>query len=256
MAAVPVPASGPAIARRTRTVVVAAAATVTLAAWLWLGNPSGSHGFHSAVLGPHRHGIDIPSFLYVVVMWQAMMLAMMTPAFLQWMLTFAALTADPNRGAARLMPVPALASGYFVVWLIYSLGGAAVQIALQATGLLSGGKIAGPAAAAVLIAAGLFQFAPFKRACLKHCRNPLTYFLSRWRCGPAGGFRLGLLHAAYCVGCCWLLMLTGLAMGVMNLAWMAVLTLVIAAEQVLPHGDRIARAAGVVIAGWGLVLLL
>jgi predicted metal-binding membrane protein len=256
VAAVPVSASGSAIARGTRAVIVASAATVTLAAWLWLGGSGASHGFHPGILGPHRHDVDVSSFLYAVVMWQAMMVAMMTPAFLQWMLTFAALTAGPKRGAARFMLVPALASGYFVAWLVYGVVGAAAQIALQRVGLLADGRLAGASGGAVLIAAGLFQFAPFKRACLTHCRNPLSYLLSRWRGGPAGGFRLGIHHGAYCVACCWLLMITGFAMGVMNLAWMAGLTIVIASEQVLPLGDRIGRAAGLAMAGWGVALIL
>ncbi len=185
-----------------------------------------------------------------------MMVAMMTPAFLRWLMTFAALTADVEGRSSPLRPVAALAGGYFLVWLCYSVGAAAIQVALQQMNLLRDGRAAASSAGVLLILAGLFQLAPLKRACLAHCRNPLTYFLSRWRNGPRGGLRLGIAHGAFCVGCCWLLMMTGFAMGVMNLAWMAVLTLVIAVEQVAPHGDRIASALGIAIAGWGFVLLL
>ena len=107
----------------------------------------------------------------------------------------------------------------------------------------------------MLVSAGAFQFVPLKGACLAHCRNPLSYFLARWNNGPIGGFRLGVSHGAYCLGCCWLLMLTALAMGVMNLAWMAVLTVVVALEQVAPAGVWVGRAFGVVLIAWGAWLL-
>lgn len=256
MSSLTLPGSPAALARGTRALVIASASAVTLAAWLWLGGASTSHGVHSALLGPHRHELDGRSFLYMLVMWQAMMVAMMTPAFLRWALAFAVLTADPTRAASRFQPIAALASGYFVAWLAYSLGAASIQVALHRARLLGDGRVAESSAGVLLILAGAFQLAPFKRACLTHCRNPLTFFLSRWRSGPVGGFRLGIIHGAYCVGCCWLLMITGFAMGVMNMAWMAVLTLVIAAEQVLPHGERIAGLFGLAIAGWGISLLL
>ena len=131
-----------------------------------------------------------------------------------------------------------------------------IQIALQQLNLLRDGKVAASSAGVLLLLAGLFQFAPWKRACLPHCRNPLRYLLARWRGVPRDGFPLGRAHGAYCVGCCWLLMLTGLAVGVMNMTWMAVLTLLVALEQALPQGQRVAAAFGALMAGWGLVLLL
>ncbi len=244
------------LARGTRVLLFVSAALVTLAAWLWLTSAGAPSGIHSTFLAPHRHELDGRSLVSGVIMWQAMTVAMMTPALLRWLMAFAALTADTDGIASRLRPVAALASGYFVIWLCYSVGAAAIQIALQQMNLFRNGRIGASSAGILLILAGLFQFAPLKRACLTHCRNPLTYLLSRWRGGPRGGFRLGVAHGAYCVGCCWLLMMTGLAMGVMNMAWMAVLTLVVGIEQVAPHGDRIASVLGIVIAGWGLVVLL
>ena len=245
-----------ALARGTRVLILGSAALVTLAAWMWLTGAGAPPGIHSRFLAAHRHDVDGPSFVYAVVMWQAMMVAMMTPAFLRWLMTFAALTADVESRSSPLRPVASLAGGYFLVWLCYSVGAAAIQVALQQMNLLRDGRAAASSAGVLLILAGLFQLAPLKRACLAHCRNPLTYFLSRWQNGPRGGLRLGIAHGAFCVGCCWLLMMTGFAMGVMNLAWMAVLTLVIAVEQVAPHGDRIACALGIAIAGWGFILLL
>ena len=132
----------------------------------------------------------------------------------------------------------------------YALTGVALWAGIHAAGLHA--TLAG----VLLVAAGLSQFLPLKRACLSHCRNPLTYFLARWKNGPTGGFRLGLTHGAYCLGCCWLVMLSGFGVGLMNLAWMALLTVVLCLEQVAPGGERIGQAAGLGMAAWGLALLL
>ncbi len=83
----------------------------------------------------------------------------------------------------------------------------------------------------------------------------MTYFLARWKNGPRGGFILGLTHGAYCAGCCWMLMLTGFAMGVMNILWMVFLTLLICAEKLAPYGDRIGALAAVGMTIWGFALL-
>ncbi len=190
------------LARGTRALLFASAALVTLAAWLWLTGTGAPAGPGPALLVPHRHGLDGRAFISGVIMWQAMMVAMMMPAQLPWLMAFAAITARPTGSASRLRPVAALASGYFLVWFCYSVGAVALQIALQRADLLRDGRAGVSAAGVSLILAGLFQFAPFKRACLTHCRNPMTYLLARWRGGPRGGLRLGIAHGAYCVGCC------------------------------------------------------
>jgi predicted metal-binding membrane protein len=243
--------------RREQFVLITCSAVVMLAAWSWLGFASRPASLHSALVPspPHAHG---HSFFSVVIMWQAMMVAMMSPAVLPWLLAFSRLQPHCGRHSRKsLGAIAAFASGYFVMWLIYSVGASFVQVALQRSGWLPlDGRIGGAGGSVVLILAGVFQMVPFRRACLRHCRNPLMFLLSRWRNGPAGGFRLGLSHGAYCVGCCWLLMLTGFAMGVMNIAWMAVLTVVVCVEQLAPRGERIGVVAGIGLAGWGLALLV
>ena len=246
--------SAAAFERAARVLLCALAAAVTLAAWAWLRGEAGSHG-HAAVLMPRVHGGGAGGFLSAVLMAQVMTIAMMTPTFVRWLLVFADLTPAGGGHSARIRRAAALTAGYLTAWLGYSVAAAAVQGTLQAGGFLRDGRLASAIGGALLILAGAFQFAPWKRACLAHCRNPLSFFLARWRGGPGGGFRLGAVHGAYCMGCCWILMATGLAMGVMNLAWMAVLTVVIAAEQVLPHGERVAAVLGLAMAGWGIALL-
>lgn len=239
-----------------RAVLSVSVTAVTFTAWLWLTRGS-AHQLHSSLLLPHCEPVPaLGAFVSAVVMWQAMTIAMMTPTTLNWLFAFAALTgrSEPRR---MVRAVGAFAMGYFLVWLGYSVAGAASQLALQRAGFLGrGGKLASPAAGLVLIGAGFVYYTPLSRNCLRHCRNPLTYFLGHWDNRPRGGFRFGAVHGAYCVGCCWALMATGFAMGVMNLVWMGFLTILVAAEKLAPRGDRIAGAAAVSLIVWGTVLLL
>jgi signal transduction histidine kinase len=102
---------------------------------------------------------------------------------------------------------------------------------------------------AVLVAAGLYQLTPLKDFCLSKCRTPFTFILTLWRDGTAGALRLGLLHGAYCLGCCWLLFVILFPLGIMNVGAMAAVTLIIFAEKTLPW-PRIAPCA----AAFALVL--
>ena len=243
------------LARSYRAILLGSCLAVTLAGWVWLTRGD-AHQLHTALTMPACHGPGSAArFVSAVVMWQAMTVAMMTPTTLHWLFAYAGLV-DRSEPRRVFPAVAAFGAGYFVVWLGYSVAGAALQLALQRAGFLDGaGELPATAAGAVLIGAGIVHFTPLSRACLKHCRNPLTYFLERWDNGPRGGFRFGAAHGIYCVGCCWALMFTGFAMGVMNLAWMGVLTIIVCVEKLVPHGDRIAGAAAVGLMAWGAALL-
>ena len=110
--------------------------------------------------------------------------------------------------------------------------------------------------AALLIAAGFYQLSPFKNACLGQCRSPAQFLVAHYRPGVSGALQLGLLHGAYCVGCCWLLMALLFVGGVMTLAWVAGLAVLVALEKLTRHGEWIARIAGVAMIGGGLAHLL
>jgi predicted metal-binding membrane protein len=246
----------PDLGRMHRVVLIASTAAVTLAAWLWLAQEPAPHS-RAAIFLPRCHtGTGAASFVSSVVMWQAMSVAMMAPTTLNWLLAYATLTVRGERRGMFRAAATFLA-GYFSVWLAYSTAAAAIQMALGRAGSLSGeGKLRPTFAGLVLIGAGIAYFTPLSRACLRHCRNPMTYFLTRWDNGPRGGFRFGAVHGAYCVGCCWLLMLTGFAMGVMNMVWMALLTVLVSVEKLAPRGERIAGAAAVAMILWGAALAL
>jgi predicted metal-binding membrane protein len=203
------------------------------------------------------HGSSGPaSFIALVVMWQGMMVVMMAPAVVPWVLTLARLL-NAQTGISRLAYLVTFVAGYFAVWLCYSTAAAAAQSALRHSQLLDasdalGGRLGG----VVLLGAGITQWTAFKRACLSDCRNPLGFFLSRWRDGLRGAFEVGARHGAHCVGCCWALMAVSFVTGVMNLLWMAVLTMLVTLEQLAPRGDAVRRVAGVALAAAGLFVLV
>ena len=108
-------------------------------------------------------------------------------------------------------------------------------------------------AGALLIAAGVYQLTPLKRACLTHCQTPLGFLMSHWRDGAAGAFQMGFRHGIYCLGCCWALMVVLFAVGVMNLAWVAVLTVFILMEKVGGAGARVSRIGGILLIALGIL---
>jgi predicted metal-binding membrane protein len=111
-------------------------------------------------------------------------------------------------------------------------------------------------AAAVLVAAGLYQLTPLKTACLAHCRSPLDFVLNHWHDGPAGALRMGFEHGLYCLGCCWFLMALLFAAGIMSLLWMAVIAAFVLVEKLFPAGQWIARAGGLAMLATALYLVL
>jgi predicted metal-binding membrane protein len=181
--------------------------------------------------------------------WQVMIAAMMLPSSLPLIRLFNRISsAQPRPGLAKA----AFLYGYIWVWTAFGavafIGDVGIHRAVDAWPWLSGHSWLIPGS--VLLLAGAFQFSPLKDACLKKCRNPGVFLLSRYRRGPGEAFRLGRDHGLFCLGCCWALMLVSFAAGVANLVWMAVLTLIMVIEKTGPRGDR-----GVVPFGIGLLLM-
>jgi predicted metal-binding membrane protein len=174
-------------------------------------------------------------------MWFGMMTLMMAPTAWPWATTFSRMS-SPSSVVSNCSQTTVFLGGYAAAWLFYSLAAASIQLLLPH-------QLPNALGASILFTAGAFQFTPIKRACLMHCRNPLTYFLTRWRDGASGGFRMGFGHGLFCVACCWALMATTLAVGVMSLWWMAVLAFVTFAEQVSPWGDRVRVIVGIGLIG-------
>ena len=243
--------------RYERLILFGLGISASVIAWSWMVRFSREQDFHVMVASPHVMSVDIWSLIFLVCMWQIMMVAMMMPILLRWMIFLDAVMERKHFPGSVLGFSTAFGSGYFFIWLWFSCIAAIMQISMQAFGLAEGmHEDSTVLPGAVLIAAGLFQFTSLKWNCLKHCRSPLTYFLAHWKNGPIGGFRLGIGHGWYCLGCCWALMITAFVLGTMNLTWMAFLTVVTCVEQIATRGRFFTRAVGIGISGLGLVVLI
>ena len=191
----------------------------------------------------------------IFLMWWVMMLGMMLPSAAPLLLLFARMMRKEK--GAPYVSTGVFALGYVVMWAAFSAIATGAQWGLEASGLLSGIMVGTSAvlAAALLIAAGVWQLTPLKNACLRHCRSPIGFLSAHWRPGRTGAFRMGLVHGAFCLGCCWFLMALLFYGGVMNLYWIIGLALYILIEKLLPAGVRIGQLTGVALIAWGAVLL-
>lgn len=188
-------------------------------------------------------------------MWWIMMLAMMLPSAAPTILLY-------SRAAANARMEPAAGSflaGYLAAWGGFAAGATVMQFLLVQTGLVAPDMLAlqnRTLSGTVFIAAGLYQVSPLKNACLRRCRHPAQFLSAHFRSGSLGALRMGALHGSICVGCCWLLMALLFVGGIMNLAWIALLTAMVAAERLLRFGQGVAVLAGLACLGWGAWLLL
>lgn len=203
---------------------------------------------------------SVGSFGFFVGLWVVMMAAMMFPSVWPTLTLYG--TIVRNRSAARVRGVASavFVGGYLASWTVYGLVAfGALEIASRSgLGGLSDADLARYVVAPVALAAALYQIAPFKQACLRHCRGPFSFLLAHWRDGLRGAARMGAIHGGYCVGCCWMLMLVLLALGVMSITWMAVVSVAIAVEKLTPTRSTWLPSGllGVGLAALGLVALI
>jgi predicted metal-binding membrane protein len=166
-----------------------------------------------------------------------MMEGMMLPSVTPMMLLFAgsARRNDPARATAQIV---AFGAGYLIVWSAFAIVAALLQRALTNALLLTPmmEPVTNRAASAVIALAGVYQLTPVKRACLAECQSPAAFVMRHWRTGTAGALRMGLMHGAFCLGCCWALMLLLFAGGVMHLPTILLLTILVLVEKLLPPG--------------------
>ncbi len=244
--------------RHDRALVVAGLLLVVVLSWAYLFAGAGTMQDMDGMLMPMSAGPWTPAYaLLMLLMWSVMMAAMMLPSAAPMILLYARIAAG-RQGSGQAALSAMFALGYLAIWSAFSLAAVALQFALERLALLSPMMVTTSVAlaGALLVAAGIYQWLPFKQACLRHCRSPLEFVLAHWRSGMAGAFRMGVQHGMLCVGCCWVLMLLLFVGGVMNLAWIAGLALLVLAEKLAPAGHWIGRAAGIVLAVWGAATLL
>jgi predicted metal-binding membrane protein len=203
---------------------------------------------------PDSSNWSAASVLAIWLMWALMMAAMMLPSALPMILTFVKLglrSGEPARGRSFV-------AAYLLVWFVFSAGATAAQWALQAMGWVNPMIVSTSAwlSGLLLIIAGVYQFSRLKQVCLSRCRTPLGFLLGEWRAGVYGAFVMGLRHGLFCVGCCWALMALLFVGGVMNLAWIAALSIAVAIEKLAPHGERLSAVLGLGLIAVGLFRLL
>ena len=196
--------------------------------------------------------LTVSDGLAFVLSWGVMMTAMMLPSALPMIGLYAATQRGGTSAVPKGVPVAVFTAVYLAVW---TLSGAPVYLAHTGLMALSPRAFA-LGVAAILIAAGAFQLSPLKQSCLRACRSPLGFLLGHWRAGLRGSLALGWSHALYCLGCCWALMVVLVAAGAMGLAWVLLITAVVAAEKLLPRGEWIARATGAAFLLLGTVAAL
>jgi predicted metal-binding membrane protein len=248
---------------RDRLLIWCCLALVTALAWAYLfhlDRQMASAMAHERMMAEMGMTMDMPwtmtDVFFTFAMWAVMMVGMMAGSAAPVLLLFAG--ASARRGRTRVpFVVLMFGLGYAIVWVGFSACAAAAQWALHQAAMLSMTMATSsrPLAAGILTMAGIYQLTSFKRACLTHCRSPLGFLMTSWRDGAIGALRMGMHHGAYCLGCCWALMCVLFVVGVMNLVWVAALTVFVLVEKVGPAGVVVARLAGLGMIVFGVLLL-
>ncbi|MGB9062220.1 MAG: DUF2182 domain-containing protein [Pseudolabrys sp.] len=198
-------------------------------------------------------GLRAPLF---VASWVIMMVAMMFPTAAPMILTFHRVQAVKYKLDVALVSTWVFMGAYLLVWAfagIAAYAGVLVAETAAARAALTPAAEAQVGGAIIMIA-GIYQLTPLKELCLSKCRTPIRFIMTSWRDGTAGAFRMGLLHGIYCLGCCWLLVVTLFPLG-MNVGAMAAVTLIILAEKMLPWPRLMPHAAAVALVLYGALVI-
>ena len=189
-------------------------------------------------------------------MWAVMMVAMMTPSSSPMILMFSEMNRRRAEHQGPVVRTGIFVLGYLIAWAAYSAAAATAQWVLHGLALVSPMMVSTSPylGGGLLVAAGIFQWTPLKRACLTQCRSPIGFIMTEWREGPRGALVMGLRHGVYCVGCCWVLMALLFVAGVMNLVWVAAIATFVLVEKLPGAGERVGRVAGVIMVLAGVAL--
>lgn len=248
--------------RHDRPLVLAALFAAAAIAWTYLLLGGGMGGMGPMHMGDGQMMQMAPTWTasyaaLIFLMWAIMMTAMMLPSATPTILLASALMR--GRSERRVLgPTGLFVLGYMAVWFGFSVIATVLQWGLSRIGLLTVGLASNSAtfAGLLLIAAGLYQWTPLKQACLVRCRSPAEQLTRYWRKGPIGPFLSGCRNGAFCLACCWLLMALLFVGGVMNLLWIAVLSLLVLSEKALPAVAYSSRLIGAAFITWGTSVLL
>jgi predicted metal-binding membrane protein len=205
-------------------------------------------------------GTDPGGLGFYVVSWVVMMAAMMFPSITPMVLTFAFIQRRRRERGALESVVSRwiFVAGYLVTWTVFGLAAYGLFVGIRSLSIpeLSWHRGGRYLAGAVLLAAAAYQLTPTKDACLRRCRGTLDFLTTQWREGAAGALRMGIVHGGWCVGCCWALMGSLFALGLMSVTWMIVIAALIAAEKLLPSKALANRSVATVLLILGLGVAL
>ena len=255
--------------RRDRLVVLAGLILLTALSWLYLYHLTLQMGMGSMLadqVGAETMSVSgmiqlapwtLTDAILMFVMWAIMMIAMMVPSATPMVLLYAHVVRHKSREAEPLAYTSAFFAGYVLIWTGFSAAATALQWGFEQAALLSPMMVSvSPVfGGLVLIVAAVYQWTPLKDACLRRCRSPVWFLSSNWQEGADGALRMGLAHGAYCLGCCWSLMLVLFVGGVMNLLCVAAITIFVLIEKVMPRGRMIGRVGGILLGLAGVFIL-
>jgi predicted metal-binding membrane protein len=240
------PATVGRIVRRDAARITAVLLTAALAAWIL--TVARMRGMDA---GP---GTELGGLGWFLGIWVTMMAAMMLPSVAPMVIAYARISRQRAATGRVAAGTWIFVAGYLLVWAAIGVAAYVLyRMVVAVDGDVLAWDRAGPwVAGAALAAAGLYELTPLKDVCLRHCRTPLHFVLHGFREGRRGALVMGGEHGAYCVGCCWGLMLALFALGVMSLTWMAVIAGVIALEKLTRFGARLTRSIAVALVALGV----
>jgi predicted metal-binding membrane protein len=249
------PSLPPAIIRQ-RNIVLVTLVGLAAAGWIvFLVQARDPMGLDDPMGMDHGMGPDLTmggSWPLFAATWVAMMVAMMFPAAAPMVLMYGRMRRDDPASVALFT------ASYITLWFTFGaiayLLSAAVEDAASRSDWVAMNW--GRAGGGLLVLAGAYQLTPSKDVCLRHCRTPLAFVMSYWREGRAGAVRTGLHHGLFCMGCCWLLFVILIPLGVMNVAAMAAVAVLVFVEKVAPWGKTAGLVAGVLLVAAGMAVAI
>jgi predicted metal-binding membrane protein len=252
------PSSLERVVARDRWIIAAALIALAALSWTYLLVLDRQMGDMSAaprmaempgMPGMEAAGASPSPFLPTALMWLVMMIGMMVPSAAPMILMFGSVQRRQLAAESPAIRVALFLAGYLAAWGAFSVLAAAAQVALTDLAVLAPMElaVAGWAGPLLVALAGIYELAPLKNVCLRHCRSPAEFLSNHWRRGSAGALRMGMEHGLYCVGCCWPLMGLLFVVGVMNLAWVVAIAAFVLVQKLVPHGEIIARVGGVAL---------
>ncbi len=257
----PVDATLEAVVRRDRLIVIAGLVAIAGLAWGYMCYLAGNMvamDMTAEMAMPQMIAWGPADLILMFVMWSVMMVAMMVPSATPLIVLFAKMNRQRRERKDPFVPTGVFLLGYLLVWTGFSAVATLAQWGLHSAALLSPLMVSTSPilGGALLLAAGIFQWTPLKKACLIHCRSPLVFLMTEWRNGVGGALFMGLKNGLYCLGCCWILMALLFVAGVMNLLWVASITIFVLLEKVIPQGERVGQLGGGLLALTGVILLV